>query len=179
MKHYTKIIFAVCLTLITGACVTNFAPGFYTPQLTEALPGKVKITTFKSNQPELTKLSTQAKLGYDLNDWLSEFFTDASMQEFTNMEAYDDKAKCVLSGHIPFYKPDMEQSRYRLEVEYQLTTAAGKSLYKKAIKSERAYLPGMSLTIAQTQLHRVMTENIAQLVRIESFQGALKGNCFE
>ena len=93
------------------------------------------------------------------------------------MESYDDKAKCVLSGHIPFYKPDMEQSRYRLEVEYNLTTAAGKSLYKKAIKSERAFLQGMSLTIAQTQLHRVMTENIAQLIRAESFQSVMRKSC--
>ena len=177
MRNYTKIIFAVCLTLITTACASNFAPGFYTPQLTEALPGKVSITTFESNQPELTELSAQTKLGYDLNDWLSEFFTDAAMQEFTSMESYDDNAKCILSGHIPFYKPDLEQSRYRLEVEYQLTTAAGKSLYKKTIKSERAFLQGMSLTIAQTQLHRVMTENIAQLVRAESFQGVLGNNC--
>lgn len=99
------------------------------------------------------------------------------MQEFTNMQAYNDKAKCVLSGHIPFYKPDMEQSRYRLEVEYNLTTAAGKSLYRKSFKSERAYLQGMSLTVAQTQLHRTMTDNIAQLVRADSFQKMMGRAC--
>lgn len=131
------------------------------------MSGKIKVSTFESKQPELTALSQKENIGFDMNDWLSEFFTDAAMQELTNMDAYDDNAGCILGGNITHYKWGAPQ--VELAVEYNLTNAGGKTLFKKPIESRRALSSGMSLPVAQTQLHRAMTDNMAQLIRSETF----------
>jgi hypothetical protein len=165
----TLLCGAVALTL--SACASGFASGFYTPQLTGALGGKVKIDTFTSNQPELTQKSQKAKLGYDLNTWLSEFYTDAVSQEFIQMNAYDDNAKCTLSGEITNY--DWGSVGTELDVTFNLSKG-GKILMVKNTSGKRTLDSNMQLQVAQTMLHRIMTDSVNQLVTDASFLAQMK-----
>ena len=126
-----------------------------------------------SDQPALAQKSSEAGVT-DMNIWLSEFFTDALTQEFMQMNAYDDNAKCTLSGDITHY--DWGTDAVDLTVVYNLQKN-GKAIFTMATDSTRPLDKGMQLQFAQTMLHRTMTDSVLQLVQSENFFAKLKKSC--
>ena len=167
----TLLLSATAITL--SACASNFAPGFYEPQLSEELGGTVKVAQFTINQPALSQKSAEAGME-DMNIWLSEFFTDAVTQEFMQMNAYDDNAKCTLSGDITHY--DWGTNAVELNVTYNLQKN-GKTIFTTTTDSSRPLHQGMQLQIAQTMLHRTMTDSVDQLVKEKSLNKKLSVAC--
>lgn len=172
MKKIKYITLATALIL--GACATNFAPGFYTPQLTEELKGDIAISTFESSQAELTQKSEKAGMSQDMNIWLSEFFTDAITQEFMQMEAYDETSSCTLSGEIAYY--NRGTNSVDLEVNYKLAKGS-RTLFTTSTESKRPLNQSMQLQVAQTMLHRTMTDSVNQIVSDQKFNQTLSRNC--
>lgn len=173
MKPIQSTIALSTVAILLSACASNFAPGFYTPQLSEELGGVVKIETFTSNQPELAQKSAKAGID-DMNIWLSEFFTDAVTQEFMQMNAYDDNAKCTLSGDITHY--NWGANAVELNVTYNLQKN-GKTIFTATTDSNRPLHQAMQLQIAQTMLHRTMTDSVDQLVKDDRFMNKMKQTC--
>ena len=173
MKHIKMTLLLSATTITLSACASNFAPGFYEPQLSAELDGKLRVKQFTSDQPALAQKSADAGMA-DMNIWLSDFFTDAVSQEFMQMNAYNDNSRCTLSGDITHY--DWGTNAVKLNVTYNLQKD-GKTIFTTATDSTRPLDKNMQLQVAQTMMHRTMTDSVDQLVKDESFTVIIKKHC--